>query len=128
MNLKTCMPIAVAVIIGFIIGSCKLDPWTTGDSPTDIVTISKVSRATDKEKTGGKEYKSQVGVVKMSHKVHQEEGIPCQKCHHKNGNPDREKKCARCHTGEKGYDTMHGLCVDCHIAMKKGPQHCKECH
>ncbi len=128
MEIKKCMPLAVAVIIGMFIVSCKLDPWTSGDTPTDIVTITKTTRAFDKEKSSGKEYKSQVGAVKMSHKVHEDKGIPCEKCHHKKGNPDREKKCALCHTGDNGYNTMHGLCLDCHIARKEGPQKCKECH
>jgi hypothetical protein len=127
-ELKKILPIAVVVIIGIIIASCKLDPWTSGDSPTDIVTITKTTRTYDKGKAAGKEYTSQVGAVKMSHKAHEEKGVACEKCHHKKGNPDREKKCAKCHTGDNGYETMHGLCVDCHIEKKEGPQKCKECH
>ncbi|MBN2161230.1 MAG: cytochrome c3 family protein [Spirochaetes bacterium] len=72
--------------------------------------------------------KSRVGVVRFSHKTHEEEGMKCVECHHKNANPERIKKCAVCHTGANGYETMHGLCVDCHIEKKEGPQKCYECH
>lgn len=128
MELKKILPITVVIIVGGIIASCKLDPWTTGDSPTDVITITKTTRAFEKGKTGETTYKSQVGAVKMSHKAHEEKGLKCEVCHHKKNNPDREKKCAKCHYGQNGYDTMHGLCIDCHIQRKEGPQKCKECH
>ena len=128
MEFKKILPLAVIVIIGIIIASCKLDPWTSGDSPTDVVTITKTTRTFDKATAGDKQYQSKVGVVKMSHKRHEDKGINCEVCHHKKGNPDREKKCAKCHSGDNGYETMHGLCLDCHIQRKEGPQKCKECH
>ena len=31
-------------------------------------------------------------------------------------------------SAKKGYKKMHALCVDCHIASKKGPQQCFDCH
>jgi hypothetical protein len=127
-ELKKILPIAVAIIIGGIIGSCKLDPWVAGDSPTNEVAISKTTRAFDQAKADEAVYKSQVGVVKISHKAHEEKGLKCEVCHHKKNNADREKKCAKCHTGEKGYKTMHDLCIGCHIERKEGPQKCKECH
>lgn len=125
MEFKKILPLTIAVIIGGCIVSCKLDPWTGGDSPTDIVTITKTTRSF---KADDPHYKSQVGAVKISHKTHQEKGLKCENCHHKNNNPDREKKCAVCHRGDNGYETLHGLCVDCHIEHKEGPQKCKECH
>lgn len=128
MELKKILPIAVAIIIGGIIASCKLDPWTTEEQPTDVVTITKTTRIFDLQKQVGAGYKSQVGSVKMSHKAHEEEGLKCLDCHHKHDNPERIKVCAKCHYGENGYTRMHGLCIDCHIARKTGPQRCKECH
>jgi hypothetical protein len=132
-ELKKIFPIAAAIIIGGTIASCKLDPWITEEKPTNIVTITKTAKLIDKEKSEDKAYKSHVGAVKISHKVHEEQGLKCIDCHHKNingknANPAREKKCAVCHYGENGYETLHGLCVDCHIKKKAGPQKCKECH
>ena len=133
MELKKILPIIGVVIIGGLAASCGLDPWVTEEKPTDIVTITKTTRSFDKQQSEGKVYKSQVGAVKMSHKIHEEKGLKCIDCHHKNikgknANPDREKICAKCHYGENGYETLHGLCVDCHIKRKAGPQKCKECH
>ena len=127
MGLHKMLPLAGAVLIGVMIFSCKLDPWTTGEKLTDVVAITKTTQ------TGHKAFKSQVGVVKMSHNIHEKQGLKCIDCHHKNingknANPAREKKCATCHYGDNGYETMHGLCVDCHIKRKAGPQKCKECH
>jgi formate-dependent nitrite reductase cytochrome c552 subunit len=127
-ELKKILPIAAAVIIGIIIASCKYDPWQAGDSPTDVVSITKITRNLEAAKPGDTTYKSQVGTVRMSHKAHQDKGLKCVDCHHVKNNPEREKKCATCHKGDNGYETMHGLCVDCHIAHKEGPQKCKECH
>lgn len=128
MGLKKILPIAIAVIIGGIIASCKLDPWSAGEMTTDVVTIAKTTRAFDTAKPGETAYKSQVGAVRISHKAHEEKGLECEVCHHKKNNPEREKKCAKCHYGENGYMTMHHLCIDCHIQRKEGPQKCKECH
>lgn len=128
MELKRILPIAAAVIIVIVIVSCKYDPWQAGDSPTDVVSITKITRNPDAAKPGESIYKSQVGTVHMSHKAHQDEGLKCVDCHHVKNNPEREKKCAACHQGDNGYETMHGLCVDCHIARNAGPQKCKECH
>jgi hypothetical protein len=128
MIINKILPLSLIVVIGGMIASCKLDPWTSGDAPTDVVTITKTTRALETGKKGEATYQSQVGAVRMSHKAHMEKGMKCVDCHHKKGNPDREKKCAVCHTGFKGYNTMHGLCVDCHIEHKEGPQMCKECH
>ncbi len=128
MGFKKILPIAVAIIIGGAIASCKLDPWSTGEMPTDVVTITKTTRAFGPVKPGETVYRSKVGAVRMSHKVHEEKGLKCEQCHHKKNNPEREKKCAVCHKGENGYNPLHGLCVDCHIARKEGPVKCKQCH
>lgn len=128
MAINRIVPLSLIVAIVCVIASCKLDPWTGGDSHTDIVTITKITTNPEAKQAGGTVYKGNVGAVKMSHKKHMDKGMQCVDCHHKKGNPDREKKCAKCHTGDAGYNTMHGLCVDCHIAKKEGPQQCKECH
>jgi len=109
--------------------ACELDPWTLGSNSvnTDLVVIKKVT-AYGTQIDGVSPYKGQVGAVTMSHKVHEKEGIGCTECHHKEHNDDRIKECAKCHNGYKGYDTMHGLCVDCHIAKARGPQKCMQCH
>jgi hypothetical protein len=127
-ELKKILPIAAAVIIAILIASCKYDAWQAGDSPTDIVSITKITRNLDASKPEENKYASQVGTVRMSHKVHQDKGLKCVDCHHVKNNPEREKTCAKCHRGDNGYETMHGLCVDCHIARKEGPVKCKECH
>lgn len=128
MIINRIAPLSLIVVIVCVISSCKLDPWTSGDAPTDIVTITKTARALDNAQASEAAYQSRVGAVKMSHKAHMDKGMQCVDCHHKKENPEREKKCASCHTGDNGYETMHGLCVDCHIAKKEGPQQCKECH
>jgi hypothetical protein len=109
--------------------ACDSDPWVTRGNPkdTDEVVITKVT-AYGKQADGVSPYKGQVGAVTMSHKVHEKQGLACIDCHHKKGNDDRIKQCAKCHNGQAGYETMHGLCVDCHIKEKKGPQKCMECH
>jgi len=119
--------IAVGLLI-FVLSSCELDPWVTGSkNSTDKVVITKITKF-GKQKDGVSPMKSQVGGVTMSHKTHEDAGLICENCHHKKNNPDRIKVCARCHVGDNGYERLHGLCVDCHIAKSKGPQKCKECH
>jgi hypothetical protein len=109
--------------------ACDSDPWIQRGNPvdTDEVVITKVT-AYGTQADGVSPFKGQVGAVTMPHKVHAEQGMECIDCHHKKGNDARIKQCAKCHTGQAGYETMHGLCVDCHIAKKKGPQKCMECH
>lgn len=127
MNFFKLFP-AVFCLLVFVFSACGGDPWTQRGNPvdTDEVTITKVTAfGTQKD---GTPYKGQVGAVVMSHKVHEEAGLSCEDCHHKKGNDARVKHCAKCHNGEAGYKTMHGLCVDCHIAKGKGPQKCMGCH
>jgi len=116
-------------IIAVVMSACDSDPWITRGNPvdTDEVVITKVT-AYGLQEDGVSPYKSQVGAVMMSHKVHEDQGMACVDCHHKIGNDDRSKKCAECHKGQAGYETMHGLCVDCHIGKRKGPEKCMECH
>ncbi len=133
MELKNILPISLSIIIGSILISCGVDPRVFEQSPTDVVTITKTTKVFDKQKAAVTSFKSQAGPVKLSHKIHEEHGLKCIDCHHKdtngkNVNPEREKKCAICHYGENGYKTMHGLCISCHIKHQTGPQKCKECH
>lgn len=120
---------ALLFLLVLLMSACNSDPWTSGGNAvnTDEVVITKVT-AFGHQLDGVSPYKGQVGAVTMSHKVHEEQGITCFDCHHKKGNDARIKQCAKCHNGRAGYDTMHDLCVDCHIAKKKGPQKCMECH
>lgn len=127
MRFNRLMPAAIAALFVFIASACALDPWGAGKKFPNMVTITKTTKfalATD----GVSPMKSQLGVVKFSHKTHEDMGMKCVDCHHKNANADRIKQCAVCHKGDNGYETMHGLCVDCHIAKKDGPQQCFECH
>ncbi len=132
-------------IILFFSLSCDMDPWTRGvqgkksmnallrvvqgEKSTDKVTITKTTKY-GKSADGVTPLKSQLGPVVMSHKTHEDMGMACTDCHHKEANDGRIKKCAAsgCHTGFQGYETLHGLCVDCHIKVKDGPQKCMECH
>jgi len=117
----------LAVAILFALNSCKMDPTLTGLQSTDKVTITKTTKF-GKGSDRISPMKSQLGAVVMSHKVHEKAGLKCIDCHHKDNNDDRIKQCAVCHKGDNGYETLHGLCVDCHIAKKKGPQECMQCH
>ena len=128
MKILKLFPVLPAIIV-LVMSACGSDPWTSRGTPkdTDDVTITKVT-AYGKQADGASSYKGQVGAVTMSHKVHEDHGMACVDCHHKSNNDARIKQCAKCHTGQAGYETMHGLCVDCHIAKKKGPQKCMECH
>ena len=118
---------AVPLIFAFV--SCEPDPWTTGGNPadTDHVVITKITKYGTQE-DGVSPYRSKVGSVIMSHKTHEEIGLACVDCHHKENNDERIKTCAKCHNGDDGYEKLHGLCVDCHIERKEGPQECMQCH
>lgn len=128
MKIFKLFPVLVC-LLALVMPACDSDPWISRGNPvdTDEVVITKVT-AFGTQADGVSPYKGQVGAVTMSHKVHEEQGMECFDCHHKNDNDARIKKCGKCHTGEKGYETMHGLCVDCHISENKGPQKCMECH
>ncbi|MCU0849090.1 MAG: cytochrome c family protein [Spirochaetes bacterium] len=127
MEIRKIYPIIIlCAIIALCLTSCGVDPWITG-STTDIVTITKITKY-GKQKDGISPLKSKVGPVKMSHKVHQDHKLNCIDCHHKKGNDERIKTCAVCHKGEEGYEVMHGLCLDCHMAKKIGVEKCKQCH
>ncbi len=127
MRCNVFFPAACALIAATIATACSLDPWTTGKEYPDIVTITKITRF-GKSADGSSPMRSRLGAVIFSHKTHEDMGLACVTCHHKTANPDRIKQCAACHTGDNGYDTMHGLCVDCHIEKQEGPQRCFECH
>ncbi len=120
---------ALLCLLSLALISCESDPWIQGGNPndTDNVVITKITKY-GKQKDGVSPFKGQVGAVTMSHSVHAKEGLQCLDCHHKKNNDERIKQCARCHNGDAGYETMHGLCVDCHIGRKEGPQECMECH
>lgn len=116
----------ISFLMTAALSSCYLDPWITTESPTDKVTMTKVTKYA-KMADGVTPMKSEVGQVVFSHKTHEAQGLDCASCHHKANNDDRIKKCAVCHIGNKGFDVMHGKCLDCHIA-EGGPEKCKQCH
>lgn len=127
MRYKSFLPVLIAFLMAIIATACSLDPWVAGKEYPNMVTITKITTY-GKSADGSSPMKSSLGAVKFSHKTHEEKGMKCIECHHKKANPGRIKQCAVCHVGDNGYNTMHGLCVDCHIEKKEGPQHCKECH
>ncbi|MCL1865069.1 MAG: cytochrome c family protein [Spirochaetes bacterium] len=128
MKIFKLFPLFLCLLFSIIFVACEIDPWTQGGNrvDTDVMVIKKITAYG--EQVDGTLYKGNVGAVTMSHSVHEQQGVKCFDCHHKNGNDDRIKECAKCHSGDKGYNTMHGLCVDCHISKNKGPQKCMECH
>lgn len=110
--------------------SCESDSWKSrvDMKDTDKVTVTKVTAYGNSEGNDSL-YKGQVGAVVFPHEFHEKTvGLNCEYCHHKKGNDERIKQCAKCHNGYAGYDTMHGQCVDCHISKNKGPQECAGCH
>jgi len=119
----------ISVSIMFTLVSCELDPWITRGNPvdTDHVVITKITKYGTQE-DGVSPYRSKVGSVIMSHKTHEDIGLACVDCHHKENNDERIKTCAKCHYGDDGYEKLHGKCVDCHIEVRKGPQKCMQCH
>jgi hypothetical protein len=120
----------VLCLLSIALASCETDSWKAriGMKDTDHVAVTKVT-AYGKPADDGTIYKDQVGTVIFPHKTHEDEaGLKCEYCHHKKGNDDRIKQCAVCHNGYAGFDTMHGLCVDCHISRANGPQKCMQCH
>ena len=129
MKIFKLFPLFLCLFFSVIFFACEMDPWIQRGNQvdTDYVVIKKITAYGDKLGEVSK-YKGNVGAVTMSHSVHEQQGLKCIDCHHKNGNDDRIKECAKCHKGDEGYNTMHGLCVDCHISKKKGPQKCMGCH
>lgn len=119
--------LSASIIFTFV--SCEPDPWITRGNPvdTDQVVISKVKKY-GVQKDGVSRYRSRVGSVTMSHKTHEDIGLVCIDCHHKENNDERIKTCAKCHYGGDGYDKLHGKCVGCHMSVNKGPQKCMQCH
>ena len=127
MNFNRLLPAAIAGAVILFMISCSLDPWATGKKYPNMVTITKTTKY-GKAADGVSPLKGQVGAVIFSHKTHEDLGMACVDCHHKQNNDERIKNCAVCHNGDDGYEKLHGLCVDCHIARKEGPQKCFECH
>jgi len=84
-------------LLFLIILACDSDPWIHRGNPvdTDEVVITKVT-AFGNQKDGASPYKGQVGAVTMPHKVHEEQGMACDDCHHKKGN-EGPQKCMECH-------------------------------
>ncbi len=129
MKILRLFPVLIC-LLSLAVVSCESDSWKTRKEikDTDKVLVTKVT-AYGNEKGSESLYKGQVGAVLFPHEIHEKEaGLSCEYCHHKSDNDARIKECAKCHYGFAGYDTMHGLCVDCHISKNKGPQECMGCH
>jgi hypothetical protein len=126
---KASMAVAVAL---FSLWYMACSQGTTGinPSPTDVVTITDINKfiADADVKAGVRKTPNYVSSVQMSHIRHEKEGVQCATCHHKNGNDDRIKQCAYCHKGAAADETMHSLCINCHVEKKKGPAMCQDCH
>lgn len=132
-ELKTwCRFAILALVITFLLSLTACGKGTTdiNSSPTDTVSITKINSyvtAADL-RAGVKKTNNYMAAVKMSHKKHEDAGVPCFTCHHKKGNDERIKQCAYCHKGKKGDGTMHQFCITCHLDRKKGPSMCQDCH
>jgi hypothetical protein len=106
----------IFVFAAFPLIMCKQEPKLEGTRDTNLVTISKVNKD------------AQMGAVTMTHVKHEDAGVKCIVCHHKEHNDDRIKICSKCHLGEGADELMHNLCVNCHKEKKKGPTDCTACH
>jgi hypothetical protein len=106
----------IAALMALPLFMCKKEPAVESTRDTDYVTITKVMKD------------AQMASVTMSHVKHEQAGVECVVCHHKEGNDDRIKICSKCHMGEGTDKLMHNLCVNCHKEKKKGPADCTACH
>ena len=114
---KVFVFLGILVMFLYSIG-CKDGTTSINPSPTDVVTITKITS----------EEKAQLLYVKMKHNLHEEAGVECVTCHHKRDNPARIKECAECHSNEKGDEILHTFCIECHMNSEEGPTKCDECH
>lgn len=78
-------------------------------------------------KRGIKKTGSSMPPVYFSHNIHEKQQVKCIQCHHKKGNPERVKRCAWCHRGQKESELIHTLCITCH-KKKEAPVLCSGCH
>lgn len=121
-----CLSILIIpILIGCSEGAISINP-----SPTDVVTVADVNTfITQNDRVNGIDATmNAMDPVMMPHKKHENAGIKCVICHHKEGNDDRIKQCAVCHKGAAGEDTIHNLCINCHAQTKQGPTLCNQCH
>ncbi len=126
---KIRLSFLVAIAVIFAVG-CSQGTTTINPSKTDVVTVTDINKyITEKDTQSGlTATMNAMDPVMMPHKTHEEAGVKCIVCHHKQGNDDRIKQCAVCHKGASGEDTLHNLCINCHAQTKKGPALCNECH
>ncbi|MCS7280492.1 MAG: cytochrome c family protein [Desulfobacterota bacterium] len=78
--------------------------------------------------------------VVFNHPLHTDKHkIACDKCHHKDQDPQQPDLCIKCHPAKDGKpgvtllkDAYHKMCIDCHkeVVAKgiKAPTKCTECH
>ena len=128
-SMRLFMVLAI-IFLPLIFLSCNEGTVSINPSPTDVVTVTDINKfiTRDDELKGIKKTNGLIAPVRISHKIHEDEGVQCVTCHHKKGNDDRIKQCAYCHKGVRGDETIHNLCINCHLSKKKGPAMCQECH
>jgi len=113
----------LAVLLVALLGAFSLGfKWAKS---VDIVRIARVSA---NQGSGAAGAAKKVGAVRMSHMAHDSAGVPCITCHHKFENDAREKRCAKCHSGDDGKETLHGLCIGCHKEQGVDTAECTQCH
>ena len=124
------MIICILAILPLLAVACKGGTTGINPSPTDVVTITDVNAFISEGdlKAGVKKTNNEVPPVIFSHSIHEKAGLQCVTCHHKEGNDERIKQCAMCHKGTAGDETMHNLCINCHLERKAGPAQCQDCH
>jgi hypothetical protein len=122
--------VLAALFSVILIVACKEGTTSVNPSPTDVVKITDINAFISKEDLAAGTVKTNgyVAPVMMPHQKHEDAGIQCTTCHHKFFNDDRIKQCAYCHKGKKGDETLHALCINCHLEKKKGPTMCQDCH
>ena len=83
--------------------------------------------------------KHQRPLVEFNHKLHAENKLDCNRCHHDfdaflNNRGGEGQTCDSCHKKKADdhepslKDAFHLQCTTCHESMKKGPVTCGECH
>lgn len=122
-----CLALAAMICLLVSCGDRLVDINT---SPTDVAVIGNINHYVSESdlRAGVVKTADYVSPVKLSHRKHERAGVDCFTCHHKKGNDDRIKECARCHKGERGEEQLHNFCITCHSQRAKGPVMCQDCH
>jgi len=133
MYFKIVIPVFTCVIVScssFWVLSCGKKSSDVNAKPVDIVTITDINTYITPSDTaeGIRKTANHMAPVRMSHAIHDKAGIACEICHHTHDNSEGKYQCAWCHKGAQADPIIHNLCITCHVAGKKGPTVCLECH